>query len=266
MNSKADVVYVDSIKSDVVKILDSVNDLAGRVLKLETPVKESTAMYFPWYSRDMRLKAVEIAQANPTVSFLFTANPNSGPGTLPRLEIQENIRIIKEANNNVKILGYVFTKYGARSLAEIKADVDKYKDWYDVDGIMWDEVSSNISTLAYYTEITNYARSKGLSYIRGNPGNAVPEQFIQLFDVTSINENSSLLSETQLKVITYNGKYKKEKFNYLAHSISSLDTTWFKMACNYVGSIYITDKLGGDGNNPWSLPASYLQQEIDLLK
>ena len=48
------------------------------------------------------------------------------------------------------MLGYVPTGYGARPLADVLADVRRYLAWYGVDGIFFDEASSDAALLPYY--------------------------------------------------------------------------------------------------------------------
>jgi hypothetical protein len=41
---------------------------------------------------------------------------------------------------SVQVLGYVATGYGQRHSDQVSADVQKYKDWYGLDSIFFDEV------------------------------------------------------------------------------------------------------------------------------
>ena len=53
-------------------------------------------------------------------------------------------------------IGYVYTLYGKRPLSEVKAEIEKYFQWYDVNGIFLDETSENDES--YYHDIADFVR------------------------------------------------------------------------------------------------------------
>lgn len=249
---------------------------AAILMKTASASSGKTGLYLPIYSPPMR---TESEPANLTLTGspnLFTANPNNGPFNpdgrtfatpATRPDVAANAKKLKTDNSACHVLGYVATGYAVKLEALIKAEVDAWAAWNIgqklIDGIMWDETMADAQFYDFYKRITDYARSKGLAYIRGNPGaKPTDERFIQLFDTTSIKEGNTLVTESQLRDLTYNGKYPKSKFNYIAHSVA-MDDAWFNMAIKYVGSIYLTDDTAA---NPYDQPASYLNREVALLK
>ncbi len=46
--------------------------------------------------------------------------------------------------------------------------MNSYVSWYGVNGIMFDEMSSAVYTLSYYTSLNTYAKSAGLNLTMGN--------------------------------------------------------------------------------------------------
>ena len=58
-------------------------------------------------------------------------------------------------------MGYAYTHYGNRTVNETENDVDKYCQWYNVNGIFFDEASSwNFSNqIAYYQTSYKYVQS-----------------------------------------------------------------------------------------------------------
>jgi hypothetical protein len=68
-------------------------------------------------------------------------------------------------------IGYVYTSYGQRPLADVKADIQKYLKWYNVNGFFFDETLADATREAYYTNLANYVRSIKPSYLVVlNPG------------------------------------------------------------------------------------------------
>lgn len=73
-----------------------------------------------------------------------------------------------------KFLGYLYTSYGSRGPGEIKAVMDGYARHWNayVDGLFFDEVSSDGLDEAYYRDLRDYATSLGFRADRivFNPG------------------------------------------------------------------------------------------------
>ncbi|KKU11987.1 MAG: hypothetical protein UX17_C0062G0008, partial [Parcubacteria group bacterium GW2011_GWC2_45_7] len=111
---------------------------------------------------------------NPTVVGSFAImNPDSGPGTSQNPDYTNVIGYCQSRSQN--IIGYVYTSYGARPLTQVKADINKYYQWYNVDGIFLDEMSNDPATLSYYRNLYVYIHNKGgasRSLVVGNPGAA----------------------------------------------------------------------------------------------
>jgi hypothetical protein len=81
---------------------------------------------------------------------LAIINPDSGPGDSVNQDYVAQIALSQDAG--LSVLGYVFTDYGRRSSAEVNDDVDDYYRWYGVDGIFFDEASTDDAPpmVAYY--------------------------------------------------------------------------------------------------------------------
>lgn len=64
----------------------------------------------------------------------------------------------------------VYTSYGARGLTAIKAEIDKYYQWYGVDGIFFDEVYyADCAKVSYYQNLYNHVKAKGGKPKAGKP-------------------------------------------------------------------------------------------------
>lgn len=130
-----------------------------------------------------------IAQA-PIVSFMII-NPNSGPGDAadPAYVAQ----ITKAHQNGVNVIAYVYTSYGNRAQATVISDVDKYYQWYNVDGIFFDEVeNANCSKVTFYTNLKNNVkgRATGAKLVVLNPGTDIDPCFSTTADIFAVFESS----------------------------------------------------------------------------
>jgi hypothetical protein len=105
------------------------------------------------------------ATSHPNLPFYFIVNPNSGPGglyTQPDANYQACVPKLR-GNPNVKLIGYIATKYGNKDRATVEAEVDTYAQWksaYKLDGIFFDEVLAQSSARTIYSGYTSYAKSK----------------------------------------------------------------------------------------------------------
>ena len=68
-----------------------------------------------------------------------TARAPARPGLQPCLS---------RARAGVRVAGYVDTNYGRRSARAALADIGRYRDWYDVAGVLFDRVSAGRTTSA----------------------------------------------------------------------------------------------------------------------
>lgn len=95
---------------------------------------------------------------HPDTIFTVVVNPHSGPGhgSLPDANYQREIPRLT-ALNNIRILGYVATKYTQKSFDCILAEIEAYANWrkvaktqaFRLNGIFFDE-TPNIYTAAQY--------------------------------------------------------------------------------------------------------------------
>lgn len=112
------------------------------------------------------------AAANPAVKVTAIVNPNNGEFTAAEAAYASALGAFVSAGG--KVVGYVYTGYGARSLAAVKANIDAYFALYGrnlISGIFLDEMSSDASKLSGYREIYAYIKAKGADLrVIGNPG------------------------------------------------------------------------------------------------
>ena len=250
---------------------------SGSSLLPASPTNTTGYFYIPLYRIANYQTIASEKQAHSNLKFVVEINPNSGPGDAQDSRFTTAMAAMRSAGIEV-ITGYVPTYY-AKALSGIgspytgivytpqviESYIDKYIQWYAVDGISFDEVSTSTdpAVLSFYQQIVDYARSKGLAIMQANPGTSAPEQYIQMFDNSIVSETAAYPSETYLQSATYYGKYSVTKFALVVHS-SQLDETWIPIAKKYVSYIYLTDD-GPDGNPYDELP-TYLDRELTLFQ
>ena len=130
-----------------------------------------------YLGRDELLRFVE---RSPLPS-LLVVNPASGPGAAPDDEYRRAIMTAQAAGS--KVLGYVPTTWGARPLAAAEADTIRYREWYGVDGIFFDEASGEDAALGYYRSLADDARAGGARIVALNPGVVPARGYFDVADV-----------------------------------------------------------------------------------
>ena len=123
----------------------------------------------------------------PTTEVMII-NPDSGPGT------SQNSDYVRQVNDahaaGVKIIGYVYTNYGNRAISLVTADIDKYYQYYTMDGIFLDEASNDCSQVDYYTALKDYIEAEEDQLVVLNPGTHTPECYRTTGDIFAVFEDS----------------------------------------------------------------------------
>jgi hypothetical protein len=209
-------------------------------------------------------------QANPSVLFVVTVNPSSGPGDRQNPAHVHAISELKKSGVEY-ILGYVPTNYAqqnpGRTLDDLKAMVDRYRTWYpEVNGIMLDQASSGEGALPFYKELVQYSRSQGMEFVRANPGTKPAEAYLGVFDNLSVYEGDLLPTATQLQENTYFPKYRPENFSFVSKNVASLDRAQVAQLRGHVGLFYVTDDIEKESDrNPYNSLPRYFADLVRLL-
>lgn len=204
------------------------------------------------------------ATAAGTKVSLMVMNPYNGPNTSPNANYVTAVNQAKAAG--IKVLGYVYTQYGARSVAVVKADIDKYASWYKVDGIFFDEAASSATSanVSYYQDLTNYVKATdSTQFVMFNPGVVPAEQFVQMADSLSVFENDySQYASWNPPAWVFN--YPAAKFTHLLYNApaTELDQLIASSKQKNAGHIYITNDVL---TNPWDTLPSYWTSEIGQM-
>ena len=198
--------------------------------------------------------------ANPNVPVAAIVNPSSGPGSGQDPNFVSGINSLRSAG--ITVLGYVATGYGSNSISSVEAQINDYKQWYNVNGILFDEMSSTPGYETYYSTLSSYAYSLGFSWTVGNPGAPVPSSFIGTVGTFVIYENAGLPSLSLLASST--GGYPTSNFAFVSYGVSgsSVSQSYVSGASSYVSWMYVTD---ANLPNPYDTLPSYLSTLMSYL-
>jgi hypothetical protein len=108
-------------------------------------------------------------------------NPDSGPGA----QLDRGYRTVVSAARRagVRLVAYVATGYGHRPASAIEGDIDRYRRWYGVRDVFFDEAASDARDVARYRTLTGYARQHGATLVVLNCG-VVPDR--RYFDIADM--------------------------------------------------------------------------------
>ena len=128
------------------------------------------AYFGPWEAASWE----RLLAATPSV---IVINPASGPGACAHHGYRAIVHRFAAAGTSV--LGYVTTAYLERPLDDCAAEAERYRAWYGVHGIFWDEVPAE-------HQRGRVARLRGLRTVVAdggpcvfNPGRAVPRTWFR---------------------------------------------------------------------------------------
>lgn len=236
--------------------------------------ERSTGVYVPLYKypdlsnpSGLWSSVLNAKKAHPSVPFAVSVNPSNGPGGSADSRIKSAIGELKAAGVE-HVLGYIPTMYATepsgRTMDDLKGMVDKYRAWYpQMDGLMMDTMAATSGKVSFYKELVQYAKSKGFTFIKGNPGAKVDSAYINIFDNVAIYENYGAPSVSTLESNTLHSMgFAKDKFAFAAKGVSGLDTGYLSEVKKYVAYLYMTNDGGG---NPYNSVPPYFDSIVAAL-
>ena len=193
---------------------------------------------------------LQAKQAHPSVPVIAAINPSNGPGSYQDPNILQGVSALQAAG--ITVIGYVPTEYAARSLSSVESEVSAYSSFYGVSGIFFDQMSNIPGYEWYYSTLTNYVHSAGMSLSVGNPGTNVPSSFVGTVDLIVIYENAGLPSISS--IVSGTDGYSRQNFAITSYDVGYVSDSYISSASNYVSYMYITD---GQYPDPYTALPSY---------
>ncbi len=210
-------------------------------------------LLIPLYSYDATLwdKVINL-DAYDVVAIV---NPNSGVGDYVDPFYEEVINQLVE--NGKTPIGYVYTSYGSRNIDEVKAEIDKWIEYYpNIKGFFLDEVSSGIEDYSYYEELYIYIKSKGDYLVFLNAGTYPNEAYFSIADNIVIYENNPTYFDKSL----CDNFPEKSSFIIYDADINIMADLMETTSCAYK---YLTDDVLP---NPYDTLPTYIDEEAELSK
>lgn len=206
-------------------------------------------------------KLIQSPVASSTVAIVNSA---SGPGEIADPNYANIIERAKQ--KGVTMIGYVPTKYAKLPLDRVKADVDKWINFYPgIQGIFFDEQESMPDKVPYYVSLYQYAKGRGLSLVISNPGNLCHKDYLAkgAADVVCI---ADVTKEFRLQELpSWADHYPASSFAAVLCQIDAakMERYILEMRNKKIGYCYITDASGA---NPWNRLPRYWEDEVKAVQ
>ncbi len=194
---------------------------------------------------------IQTKSAYPNVPVAAVVNPSNGPGSGPDPNFVQGINNLRAAG--ILVLGYIPTGYGSIGQSYIDSQIYDYRQWYNINGIFFDTMNNVPGYESYYSSLSGYAASIGLTWNVGNPGAPVPASYVGTMNTIIIYENAGLPSLSTLSSST--DGYPASNFGFEAYAVGGFSQSYVSTAENYDSWMYITNGLYPD---PYSVLPSYL--------
>lgn len=200
-----------------------------------------------------------MAASYPVTRFII-ANTNAGPGSDQDSDLFNGIRHMKQAG--IRVFGYVFTSSGTRDPVAVKADIDRWRNFYDVTDIMFDESLAMMKNFAYYKDLANYVHMQTPGSLVelnvGAPvlyGETVNEAYMKVADILSLYEGS-YTNYTTFRPPAWTSRYSAARFKNYIYGVpdaEALPGLLQHVLQNHTGYFDITDT---DPSHIWGVLAS----------
>lgn len=196
---------------------------------------------------------------------LVVVNPSDGPGNNKDLNYSNIVSSLQSVG--IKVVGYVYTNWGGRDINIVKSEVDKHFQWYNLDGIFFDEASDLLEKVTYYQQLYNYVKQTyGTDKIVIiNPGINTLEEYINTADII-VNFEDEYTKYINWQPSGWEYKYSPYRFWHLIINtpFENLENAINLSKERNAGWIYVTDD---NLPNPWdTIPQdSYWQKELSLV-
>jgi len=182
---------------------------------------------------------IHAKKENPGTKIIAIINPASGVGGGRDSHWVNVVNELQDAG--IRVVGYIATSYAGRSISDIQNDIDHYYEWYGVNGIFLDEVSTG--NVDYYKTLRHYAeKPHGIQDVVLNPGAPVPSSYADAGDIIIVHENAWLpsgitsngISESKLGVLSHGGIPSKSDFQKATDDVKYVYSApdWLHVASN----------------------------------
>jgi hypothetical protein len=203
----------------------------------------------------------DVASRPGTAIRYLVLNPASGPGTAVHTGYAAAVAEAQRAG--IAVLGYVDTAHGRRDGALAIHEINRYRDWYGVDGVFLDQSAATSEALAYYERLAAHVRRGPGSVVALNPGVYPWEHYADLADAL-VTYEGDFATYLNCSVPDWVEGYPRQCFWHLVYATSraQLGSALGLARKRRAGIVYVTDRRL---DNPWDRLASYWGAEIRIV-
>lgn len=288
------------------EICHNINDL-GKIQQSNVTINQAGTKHvnnilIPYYVGDEWLNLttissiISVKQNFPTVDITVILNPEYG--YLVTVAGANHVTAIKNLQSaGVRVLGYVTTLYGGTlfgyypntttndsyNITDIlnvtRQKVDAWYQFYpSIDGIFFDEMDNGWSTgwvnpltnhIAFYSDLSSYARTKGAGCIVYNPGTDVHVSFFTDIDSDCIViiEDQWFPANSYLDGTANNSGHQfitRQKKGLIVYNQAVYSAQDFQRCSEFAGWVYVTHN-NNDTGELWAWLTNYLPNQANDL-
>ena len=200
------------------------------------------------------------------VPIVAIVNPASGPGN--HLDPYIAAAITRARKAGITVVAYIGTQYTRKSLAAVQAEVDTYLRFYpDIQGVHFDEQSSDAKDVEYFAELYRYARQRiPGAIVLANPGTTCAAEYVArpASDVVCLSERDRAFEGFRLPAWT--SRFPASRFCVQAYHVdreAEMKQALGRALQLRVGYVYITDD---QGPNPYDRLPTYWAAEVEAVR
>ncbi|GAB2849510.1 spherulation-specific family 4 protein [Actinocorallia aurea] len=185
-------------------------------------------------------------------------NIANGPGTaLDPVFARATDRI---AARRGTIAAYVDVSYGRRDTALVLADLRRYRRWYGVSDVFFDQVPAGVDGLAYMHRVTGEARDAGAGLVVFNHGTHPDPAYLALADVL-VTFEGPVTAYPAAEPPAWTLLADPGRFCHLVYACrpEDLEVVTALARRRNTGVLFITDRAGA---NPYDGLPSYFERLI----
>jgi hypothetical protein len=173
---------------------------------------------------------------------LAVMDPANGPGGSRDPRYARAVRAAESAG--ITVIGYVFTDFAHRPLAAVESNIDAYYRWYAVDGVFFDQASTDCADEPYYATLNRYVKSEGgVGRTILNPGSETNQCYVRAADILLTFEGSASAYLHSYSAAPWTVRYPASRFWQVIYAASGVSEAARVVALSQrrrAGFVYVT--------------------------
>ncbi len=193
--------------------------------------------------------------SHPSIPIVAIINPDSGPGTKDTNYVYG---VQKLQSAGIRVIGYIYTANVGYN--NITGDIDEYKNWYNVNGIFFDQMSNVKGNETFYAHLSNYSRSVGLNFTVGNPGIDTLPSYVGTVNNMVLYDNPDLPNVSAFE--GWHKNFTKSNFSLVSYDVNNVNKSYIEDMSKLVQYMYVSNATLP---NPFNSLPGYLDNLLSIL-